>query len=113
MCWCAASAKRRDQQHHGSSSKIVAILLFVFGAAHAVNTANWHPFMPHGYSGVLSGAAIVFFTYIGFDAVSTAAEECRHPQRDMPIGIFARCWSARVLYSSVALVLTGIANWTR
>ena len=57
--------------------KMVAILLFVFGAAHAVNTANWHPFMPNGFSGVLTGGAIVFFTYIGFDSVSTAAEECR------------------------------------
>src|SRR5208282_5966384 len=60
--------------------KIVAILLFVFGAAHAVITAIWHPFLPHGVSGLLSGGAIVFFTYIGFDSVSTAAEECRRPQ---------------------------------
>ena len=59
--------------------KIVAILLFVFGAARAMNTANWHPFMPNGFSGVLTGGAIVFFTYIGFDSVSTAAEECRPP----------------------------------
>ena len=92
--------------------KIVAILLFVFGAAHAVNTGNWHPFMPNGFSGVLSGGAIVFFTYIGFDSVSTAAEECGHPQRDMPIGIFATLMVCALLYASVALVLTGIANWT-
>ena len=57
--------------------KIAAILIFVFGAARAVNTANWHPFLPNGFSGVLTGAAIVFFTYIGFDSVSTAAEECK------------------------------------
>ena len=92
--------------------KIVAILLFVFGAAHAVNTGNWHPFMPNGYSGVLSGGAIVFFTYIGFDSVSTAAEECGSPQRDMPIGIFATLLVCALLYGSVALVLTGIANWS-
>ena len=92
--------------------KIVAILLFVFGAAHAVNAANWHPFMPNGYSGVLSGGAIVFFTYIGFDSVSTAAEECGRPQRDMPVGIFATLLACALLYGSVALVLTGIANWT-
>ena len=60
--------------------KVVAILLFVFGAMKAVNTGNWHPFMPNGYSGVLTGGAIVFFTYIGFDSVSTAAEECKKPQ---------------------------------
>jgi APA family basic amino acid/polyamine antiporter len=92
--------------------KIVAILLFVFGAAHAVNTGNWHPFMPNGYSGVLSGGAIVFFTYIGFDSVSTAAEECGRPQRDMPTGIFATLAVCALLYGSVALVLTGIANWS-
>jgi APA family basic amino acid/polyamine antiporter len=91
--------------------KIVAILIFVFGAARAVNTENWHPFMPHGYSGVLTGAAIIFFTYIGFDSVSTAAEECRSPQRDMPIGILATLVICAILYGSVALILTGIANW--
>src|SRR6202022_772953 len=78
--------------------KIVAILVFVFGAAHAVNTSNWHPFMPNGYSGVLTGAAIIFFTYIGFDSVSCAAEECNRPQRDMPIGILATLVICAVLY---------------
>ena len=56
--------------------------MLCFGAARAINTANWHPFLPNGFPGVLTGAAIVFFTYIGFDSVSTAAEECRRPQRD-------------------------------
>ncbi len=91
--------------------KIAAILLFVFGAAKAVNTANWKPFMPNGFSGVLTGAAIVFFTYIGFDSVSTAAEECKNPKRDMPLGIFMTLGICAVLYASVALVLTGIADW--
>jgi APA family basic amino acid/polyamine antiporter len=91
--------------------KIAAILIFVIGAAHAVNTANWHPFLPHGYSGMLTGAAIVFFTYIGFDSVSTAAEECRNPQRDLPVGIIATLIVCAALYISVALVLTGIVNW--
>ena len=91
--------------------KIVAILVFVFGAARSVNTSNWHPFMPNGYTGVLTGAAIIFFTYIGFDSVSCAAEECNRPQRDMPIGILATLVICAVLYGSVALVLTGIANW--
>ena len=91
--------------------KVAAILLFVFGAARAVNSANWHPFMPNGFSGVLTGGAIVFFTYIGFDSVSTAAEECRHPQRDMPLGILLTLAACAVLYASVALVLTGIAHW--
>jgi len=91
--------------------KIIAILIFVFGAAKAVNTANWKPFLPNGFSGVLTGAAIVFFTYIGFDSVSTAAEECRQPQRDLPIGIIGTLIACSVLYISVALVLTGIANY--
>jgi len=91
--------------------KIAAILLFVFGAARAVNSANWHPFLPNGFSGVLTGGAIVFFTYIGFDSVSTAAEECQRPQRNMPLGILITLAACAILYASVALVLTGIAKW--
>ena len=74
-----------------------------------VNTANWHPFVPNGFSGVLTGASIVFFTYIGFDSVSTAAEECKHPQRDLPFGIIATLIVCTILYVRVSLVLTGIA----
>jgi len=92
--------------------KILAILIFVFGAAKAVNTANWHPFLPNGFSGVLTGAAIVFFTYIGFDSVSCAAEECRNPKRDLPFGIIMTLVVCAVLYASVSLVLTGIAHYT-
>jgi APA family basic amino acid/polyamine antiporter len=92
--------------------KIAAILIFVIGASRAVNTANWHPFMPNGWSGVLTGAAIVFFTYIGFDSVSTAAEECKTPQRDLPFGIIMTLVVCTLLYCSVALVLTGIAHYT-
>ena len=91
--------------------KLLAILLFVFGAAKAVEVSNWTPFMPNGMEGVLTGAAIVFFTYIGFDSVSTAAEECRNPQRDMPIGIIGTLIVCSLLYISVAVVLTGIARW--
>jgi APA family basic amino acid/polyamine antiporter len=91
--------------------KLAAILIFVFGAAHAVRAENWHPFLPNGFQGVLTGAAIVFFTYIGFDSVSTAAEECRQPQRDLPIGILATLVLCAVLYMAVSLVLTGIQPW--
>jgi len=91
--------------------KVGAVLLFVFGAARAVDSGHWHPFMPNGFPGVLTGAAIVFFTYIGFDSVSTAAEECRNPQRDLPIGILATLLVCTLLYTAVALVLTGIADW--
>ena len=72
---------------------------------------NWHPFAPNGFPGVLTGAAIVFFTYIGFDSVSTAAEECRRPQRDLPFGIIMTLVICALLYISVALVLTGIARY--
>ncbi|HML15684.1 MAG TPA: amino acid permease [Bryobacteraceae bacterium] len=91
--------------------KIAAILIFSLGAVRAINTTNWHPFAPHGWAGIVSGASIVFFTYIGFDAVSTAAEECRRPQRDLPFGIIATLIICTLLYGSVSIVLTGIANW--
>ena len=91
--------------------KIAAILIFCFGAAGAIHPGNWRPFAPHGFSGVLTGASIVFFTYIGFDSVSTAAEECVRPQRDLPIGIIATLIICTILYGSVSLVLTGIVNY--
>src|ERR1700730_6988556 len=65
--------------------KIVAILVFVFAGISFIHPDNYHPFMPNGWSGVLTGGSIIFFTYIGFDSVSTAAEECKNPQRDVPI----------------------------
>jgi APA family basic amino acid/polyamine antiporter len=91
--------------------KLAAILLFVLGAAHAVQASNLHPFLPNGFGGVVSGAAIVFFTFIGFDSVSTAAEECKSPQKNMPIGIIGTLVICALLYTAVAVVLTGIVNW--
>jgi APA family basic amino acid/polyamine antiporter len=91
--------------------KIVAILIFIFAASRFIHPSNWKPFMPNGWQGVLTGGAIVFFTYIGFDSVSTAAEECRQPQRDVPFGIIASLIICAVLYVSVAFVLTGIQHW--
>ena len=92
--------------------KITAIVIFCLGAARSIKPENWHPFAPNGFSGVLTGASIVFFTYIGFDSVSTAAEECKNPQRDMPVGILATLAICTLLYGSVSLVLTGIAKYT-
>lgn len=91
--------------------KITAIVLFIIASAGYVNPENWHPFMPNGWQGVLTGGAIVFFTYIGFDSISTAAEECRNPQRDIPFGIIASLVICAVLYVAVAVVLTGIQHW--
>ncbi len=83
--------------------KIVAILIFIVAASRYIHPSNWKPFMPNGWQGVLTGGAIVFFTYIGFDSVSTAAEECRKPQHDVPFGIIASLIICAVLYVSVAV----------
>ena len=91
--------------------KIAAILIFIAAGTHFVKPGNWHPFYPNGWSGVLTGGSIIFFTYIGFDSVSTAAEECKHPQRDVPIGIIATLIVCTVLYIGVAVILTGIVKW--
>ncbi|HUA92770.1 MAG TPA: amino acid permease [Terracidiphilus sp.] len=91
--------------------KIAAILVFVFAAASFVKPHYWHPFMPNGWTGVLTGGSIIFFTYIGFDSVSTAAEECKHPQRDVPFGILATLVACTLLYGAVALALSGIVPW--
>jgi APA family basic amino acid/polyamine antiporter len=91
--------------------KIVAILVFVFAGISFIHPENYHPFMPNGWSGVLTGGSIIFFTYIGFDSVSTAAEECKNPKRDVPIGIIATLVICTVLYIGVAVVLTGLIPW--
>jgi APA family basic amino acid/polyamine antiporter len=91
--------------------KIAAILVFIAFGAHFIKPTNWHPFYPNGWSGVLTGGSIIFFTYIGFDSVSTAAEECKNPQRDVPIGILATLIVCTILYIGVAVVLTGLIKW--
>ncbi|HXB61400.1 MAG TPA: amino acid permease [Acidobacteriaceae bacterium] len=91
--------------------KIGAILVFVFFGISFIHPANYHPFAPNGWSGVLTGGSIIFFTYIGFDSISTASEECKNPQRDVPIGIIATLVICTILYVGVAVVLTGIVPW--
>jgi APA family basic amino acid/polyamine antiporter len=91
--------------------KMAAILVFIFAAGSFIKPRYWHPFMPNGWTGVLTGGSIIFFTYIGFDSVSTAAEECRNPQHDMPIGILATLGACTILYTGVAIVLSGIVPW--
>ncbi len=78
--------------------KIAAILVFIVFAASFVKPHYWHPFMPNGWTGVLTGGSIIFFTYIGFDSVSTAAEECKNPQRDLPFGILVTLVACTLLY---------------
>jgi APA family basic amino acid/polyamine antiporter len=91
--------------------KISAILAFVFVGMKYIHPSNYHPYAPEGWSGVLTGGSIIFFTYIGFDSVSTAAEEAKNPQRDLPFGIIATLIICTLLYIAVAVVLTGIVPW--
>ena len=88
--------------------KLVAVAFFIFVGFSYVKPDNWSPFMPYGFSGVMTGAAVVFFAYIGFDAVSTTAEEAKNPSRDLPIGIIASLIICTLLYLIVAGILTGI-----
>jgi len=92
--------------------KIVVVLVVIFVGAFYVDPKNWDPFMPNGVSGLLKGISAVFFAYIGFDAISTTAEECRNPQRDLPRGILYSIIICTVLYVSIALVITGMVNYT-
>lgn len=100
--------------------KVFVILLFIGIGFFFINKVNWHPFIPEntgewghfGWSGILRGSAVIFFAYIGFDAVSTAAQEAKNPQRDMPIGILGSLGISTVLYILVAIVLTGIVSYT-
>ena len=100
--------------------KVAVILLFIALAASHVNPDNWHPFIPpntgarehFGFSGVVAGAAIVFFAYIGFDSVTTAAQEAKNPQRDMPIAIIGSLIACTVLYIVVAAIATGVVPYT-
>ena len=101
--------------------KVAVVLVFIAAGAGYVVTANWHPFIPEntgvfghfGLSGVLRGAAVVFFAYIGFDAVSTAAQEAKRPQKDMPVGILGSLVVCTLLYIAVAAVLTGLVPYPR
>ena len=88
--------------------KVLAVLIFLGVGFSHVEPTNWQPYAPYGWSGVMGAAAVVFFAYIGFDAVSTTAEEAKNPQRDLPIGIIASLVICTVLYIAVAAVLSGI-----
>jgi amino acid transporter len=77
-----------------------------------VDADNWNPFMPNGFTGVLQGVRAVFYAYIGFDAISTTAEECENPQRDLPRGMMYALLICTVLYILIALVLTGMVNYS-
>lgn len=92
--------------------KLAVIVIFFVLAVPNVDPTNWDPFLPYGTQGISAGAAIVFFAYIGFDAVATSAEEAKNPSRDLPIGILGSLGVCAVLYFFVALVLTGVVPYT-
>ncbi len=91
--------------------KLLALALFVFAGMTRIDATNYHPFAPNGFTGIHHGAAIVFFAYIGFDAISTAAEETRNPQRNLPIGILGGLAICTVIYMIVGAVLTGMVKY--
>lgn len=92
--------------------KVAVVVFFISFGAFMVHPTNWTPFVPNGFGGIMSGAAIVFFAFIGFDAVSTTAEETRNPQRDIPIGMIASLAICTLLYVLMSGVLTGILKYT-
>jgi len=92
-------------------AKIGIIIFFLIVGVTCIQPENWTPFAPNGLKGISGAAAIIFFAYIGFDAVSTASEETRNPQRDMPIGIIGSLAICTILYVAVAIVLTGMSKW--
>ncbi len=98
--------------------KVGLILLIIAAGVHYVSAENWHPFIPkevkpgkYGWSGIMRGAAMVFFAYIGFEATSTAAQECKNPQRDLPFGILVSLVICTVLYLAMAAVMTGLVPY--
>jgi APA family basic amino acid/polyamine antiporter len=92
--------------------KLIVLALFIVMGAQHINPANYHPFTPNGFTGIHQGAAIVFFAYIGFDAISTAAEETKNPQRNLPIGILGGLAICTVIYIIIGAVLTGMVPYT-
>jgi APA family basic amino acid/polyamine antiporter len=91
--------------------KLIILFFFIYAGIKYVRPENWTPFMPNGFQGVWTGASLIFFAYIGFDAISTAAEECKNPGRDMPIGIIGSLIVCTLIYIVVAVVLTGMVPW--
>ncbi len=91
--------------------KILVLLLFIVVGITTVNTDNWSPFIPNGWSGIFKGTAAVFFAYIGFDALSTTTEECINPIRDLPRAIFSSLLISTILYIAIALVITGMVSY--
>jgi APA family basic amino acid/polyamine antiporter len=91
--------------------KLIILFFFIYAGIKYVKPENWTPFAPNGFTGIWTGASLIFFAYIGFDAISTAAEECKNPGRDMPRGIIGSLIICTLIYVVVAAVLTGMVPW--
>lgn len=115
ISWLLISGVRNTSNLNGVIVviKLAVVVLFIVLAVWHVNPVNWHPFMPFGFNGVLSGAAVIFFAYLGFDAVSTAAEETVNPQKNLPRGILYSLLICTALYIIVAAILTGVVKYTQ
>jgi amino acid transporter len=111
LCYRGIRESRRASNIMVALKLAVIVLVIVVGAFY-VNPDNWSPFAPHGFEGVMKGVASVFFAYIGFDAISTTAEECKDPQRDLPRSMFYALLICTVLYILISLVLTGMVPFT-
>ncbi len=106
----------RESRNAGNAMviiKLAVVLLVIAVGAFYVDTSNWHPFAPNGVAGILKGVSAVFFAYIGFDAISTTAEECKDPQKDLPKGMMWSIIICTVLYVLIALVLTGMVSYNK
>ena len=119
-CWSSASKKRRPATTPSSSSRSRALVVFVIAGLSLFHPANLVPFAPFGWgtiafgasgNGIVPAAALVFFTYIGFDTATTTAEETRNPKRDVPVGVLGSLAIGTVIYCTVALVLVGVVPW--
>ena len=91
--------------------KVIVVMAVIAIGFFYVAPANWSPFLPNGFGGMMKGVPAVFFAYIGFDAISTTAEECENPQRDLPKGMIYSLIICTVLYILIAIVLTGMVNY--
>lgn len=114
ITWLAYTGIRESKQsaNYMVIFKVAVIIFVIIAGAFYVDTSNWVPFMPNRFEGVLRGVSAVFYAYIGFDAISTTAEECRNPRRDMPKAMINSLVICTVLYILIALVLTGIENYS-
>jgi amino acid transporter len=92
---------------------VLLVVGFIAVGAFYVMPANWHPFAPNGFTGIMSGASLIFFAYIGFDAISTTAEEAKNPQRDLPRGMIASLVICTILHVLVTAVLTGMVKYDK